>query len=805
MTGEYWGQWQALGSGYVGRAKVPPGMDLPVAERRLAGIPPRWQGKQPVSAEVPKTSPVSMSKTAAKGNPATPRRGRDRRLPAGPYALWLRTTVEGLHGVTVDEVATELGMRAKDIRELAGRGDLALTVAGSTVSWHFDPAADEILFAAEDFSTFHTDWNAYRLEPKGWGARPMSVQGGAPAEAGDEMPFPESLSLEKEPDLMFIPWPVADEPDADYWWWDYLYGSYKLTLDASLDIPDPAPSGTAQLRIVMRGASDLYEGDDHHVYAELNGTELQPQGSVSMDGHMVVSWDGKLEEILVVDINQGLLSPSGVNNLVLRSVHENDTTPVQFLDRVDVDYSRMPVAPAAKGMLWLRRVPAGVQAVTNFAADDIVVIESPAGDAVLREDVRVEEASDGSWSAIFETVAGSDYLVAERGRVHAPMMAVDQPSRLAHRKNHADYLIIAPRAFQGTAEELAELRRDAFTYVKIAWLEEIYDEFNFGREDPAAITRFMERVVDNWEVSPLFVMLVGKASLDQKDRLGLGDGFLPTVMTATPWTLSPSDSWLLAGGSMAPFAIGRLPITNDAEGIGYVDKLRCHEDPFRWDCRAPGDERYKALLVADDPDHEGDFHANTDVLAERLVDRLGFDQVDGLYHQLPPKKKVFFADGTMEESQISSVRDVLAQSAAWNLGYVSYDGHGSKTLMGDYNNSFIDVVTAQELENDTYPVFAALTCAVGDDTYPGTRSLAGALVLNPIGGAIAAMAPTGLSLDIDAQVLGGAFVDNLISGGNAIGAAVLAAKEQTDGEIEPFMPDIYSVVGDPAVRVIENY
>ena len=72
------------------------------------------------------------------------------------------------------------------------------------------------------------------------------------------------------------------------------------------------------------------------------------------------------------------------------------------------------------------------------------------------------------------------------------------------------------------------------------------------------------------------------------------------------------------------------------------------------------------------------------------------------------------------------------------------------------------------------------------------------LVLNPAGGAMSALAPTGLSLDDDAQVLGNAFVDSLFNG-STIGNAIMSTKRQTQGEISDFMPRIYSVVGEPVV------
>jgi fermentation-respiration switch protein FrsA (DUF1100 family) len=119
--------------------------------------------------------------------------------------------------------------------------------------------------------------------------------------------------------------------------------------------------------------------------------------------------------------------------------------------------------------------------------------------------------------------------------------------------------------------------------------------------------------------------------------------------------------------------------------------------------------------------------------------------------------------------------------------------------VGDGTENFIKASDAALLQNTVYPVFAALTCAAGDDSMPGSRSLAGALVLNPTGGAIASLAPTGLSLDQDAQRLAYAFVDSAFAGMNTVGDAARDAKVQTTGSISEFMPRIYSVVGEPAV------
>ena len=389
------------------------------------------------------------------------------------------------------------------------------------VSWHFDEERDSLLFAAEAYDTFYSDENAYKLRLAEPGenhklAKPMAVNSGKATRApGIDTPFPETLKFEEEPDLYFAPWTVMDDVDADYWWWDYLYGSYKDTLDVTLNIPSPAITGSAQLRVTLRGWTDLYSGSEHQVSAELNGI---PVGTSD-------SWDGFDQVALVADFDQRILDPSGNNTLTLRSIYSAGTHPGQWLDQVEIDYQRMPVA--SNGKLWMHDVEPGTQTVTGFSSDDILVVESPDGDSTLRQGVVVEQGSAGGWSVTFKVKSSADFLVQERAAAGTPAATADSNADLRTSSNAADYLIISPSDFSDTAEALAQYRSSRFSNVRIVWLENIYNEFSAGREDPFALARFMNVVASNWTSMPTDVVLLGKGSFDQKDRMNYSDGFLP--------------------------------------------------------------------------------------------------------------------------------------------------------------------------------------------------------------------------------------------------------------------------------------
>jgi Peptidase family C25 len=764
-----WSDWSALGAGYVARRREPPKMHLAPSERILARTQRQTRGRNLASRADGESVPESFGATVfATGVLTADAMEAPVSAPSSTTVnkLWFYTTVAGMHKASITDIALHTGKTEKKIRKKAKNGKLSITNAGQAVAWHFDKASDAILFAASAYDSFHARVDAYHLLLSGKLALPMvKSKQRKPATPGSNTPFVDTLHFEEEPDFQFSTWLLADEPDGDYWFWDYLYGGYKDKIEVALQVPNPAPAGIAQLRIALRGWTDLEPGDEHVVYARLNGVDI---GSA-------ITWDGFNTAELVAEIDQGLLEPAGQNTLTLHNSYAPGTHPGQYLDAIEITYSRLP--KAENDSLWLHGVAAGAQLVSGFSSEDVVVIESPAGDAVWRRDAAVKPDGLGGWSVTFNATAGADYLVAERSSAHRPTVAPDFPSALAKRDNAADYLIIAPREFSATAQSLASYRSARFSQVKVVWLDDIYDEFSDGRADPVAITRFMQRVQTRWQMVPSVVVITGNGTLDHKGRMGYADSFVPVSMTSTPWALAPSDDRLLnnTDPQQRRFAIGRLPITNDQEGLAYLEKLRVYESGD-FDAR-----RHRALLVADNPDKGGDFHANSEQLATQLLSLAGFDQVARLYH---PR---------------DAVRSNLLVSSAWEVGYVSYDGHGSTAQAGDGNERFVTAADAKLLQNAIYPVFTALTCAAGDYSWPGTRSLAGALVLNPVGGAMVSVAPTGLSLDADAQQLGAAFVDSLFTGSNTVGDALLEAETQTAGSIRDFMPHIYAVVGEPAV------
>lgn len=731
-----WDSWQPLAGGYMARRRVPARLELPVEARRAPATQSRAQAD-------------TFNKASSE------------------LSLWLYTGVPGMYSVGLDEVAAETGISVKSLQVAAKSRRLGLTNAGRDVPYYYDSAYQRLLFAGEAYTTFYTDENAYRLvtsqKPH---PRLISTVNARPAELppGQSQPFREVLQFVEETDMMYSTWLYPGDPDARYWFWDYLYGSSRPQIQLSVHVPNPAPDGTARLRVKLHGFTNQYPGDEHRVYAKLNGV---PVGSELV-------WDGLAPAELVAEFNPSLLHADGDNTLTLHTVYDTaHPWPGQFLESVAVEYDRLPVA--TDGQIWLRDVTQGLQEVTGFSSPDILVVESPVQNAILRSDAYIHMSEDGTWAVTLNTRSGKDYLIAEAPAFLGAAFDARPQADLNALRPGADVLIIAPREFSGTAQDLAELRRAGHAEAAVVWLDDIYKSFSAGRVDPYAIGQFMDWVRTQWSRVPAAVTLIGKGSLDRKDCMGYGDNFLPVLMTSTPWALAASDSRLLGiDDGATPMAVGRIAITNDGEGRAYVNKLRAHAS------RDNTQAAERALVVADNPDSGGAFHQDGDLLAVRLQD-LGVWWVETLYHPTDP------------------VRATLIQSAVWESGLISFSGHGSVAQLGTNAEKFLRTSDAAALRNGSCPVFLALTCAAGDDSLPGVRSLSSTLVLNPQGGAVASLAASGLSFNSDAHVLAHAFIQHLYGSHINVGEALVGAKQDTAGQIAVFMAPLYSIIGDPSV------
>jgi hypothetical protein len=222
-------------------------------------------------------------------------------------------------------------------------------------------------------------------------------------------------------------------------------------------------------------------------------------------------------------------------------------------------------------------------------------------------------------------------------------------------------------------------------------------------------------------------------------------------------------------------AIGRLPVLTPQEMQNVIAKIKAFE--------AASSRR--VILVADNPDDGGDFPSDSENLA-------------GLFPSSYSVEKVYLSEYTSTELARVTLLDYLNAGSV----FFNYIGHASFDMFAAEGLFTSDDIAS--LANGTgLPMVTAMTCTAGEFAIPGYPSISQLMVLQNGGGAVAFWSATGLSDNEKAKILNWEFYNAVFSSDRKVlGDAVLQAfgKYKAGGSL-PFMMDIYTILGDPALKL----
>jgi hypothetical protein len=546
---------------------------------------------------------------------------------------------------------------------------------------------------------------------------------------------------------------------SERWFWDgYVAGSSR---EYALGLPGSSGVGQARLVVELQGGSDLKLDPDHQVRALLNGL---PVGEVL--------WDGLTSGRLEASFDAALLVP-GANTLRLENL---DTTgaldSAVYLNRIVLDYPR--TAEAESGRLEVRAATSGPVSASGLGSGARVVEVSP---SAPRWVVGVESGTE----LLFVAEAGQSYQAVSAASVPVAEVRLVSAALLRDQTLQADWIVIAPQELIGAAETLVAHRASQGLAARAVPLEQIQDQFGHGERSPQMIRDFLAYAYHHWaQPSVRYVLLLGDATYDPKGYLTTASrrDLVPTREMKSMFLWTASDPWYAAvnGEDAIPdLALGRLTAGSVAEAEAAVAKLIA----FETSGQSLGG---RAVLVADNPDLAGDFEANANDIASLLAPR----EVQRIYlSQL----------GSGTKAAVIGAFDAGAS-------LVSYVGHGSQGLWaseGILRSNDVGLMTPQARQ----PLLLTMTCSNGYFLSPGQNALSERLVLAGDKGAIAAFAPSGLSLDDAAHLYHRALVQELQSGRHErLGDLVLAAQRAySDTGAFPELLSLYHLFADPALRV----
>ncbi|MCU0520523.1 MAG: C25 family cysteine peptidase, partial [Anaerolineae bacterium] len=389
------------------------------------------------------------------------------------------------------------------------------------------------------------------------------------------------------------------------------------------------------------------------------------------------------------------------------------------------------------------------------------------------------------------------YLAVATAQVRSPIsVSRDAVSDLHSTSNSADYIVISHGSLITSAQALADYRGTQGLRSQVVDVLDIYDEFNFGIPDAAAIREFLAYAYANWTApAPAYVVLFGDGHYDPKDNLGRGEPSLvpPYLAAVDPWireTAADNRYVTIDGDNLPDMFLGRLPANTLEQANVLVNKIIVYEQPS-----AAGAWQAKLLFVADNEDSAGNFAEDSNAVADHYIpDPYAVDKVYlGVTHPI-------------------TVEARAAITAAINEGrlIVNYAGHGATQLWAGERLLSLDsmpfLINAGRL-----PFFVPMTCLEGYFIIPSPpgdnyAALAELVVRLPTGGAIASWSATGLGLASGHDYLNrglyeAIFQEDMIELGPATAYAKQYLAISPGGRYFSDLLETYTLFGDPALRL----
>jgi hypothetical protein len=646
----------------------------------------------------------------------------------------------GIVRVPFSELVTRFGKSLANIANSAEKGNLSVKTGGKAVA--FTSTSDAVLFFGEKSDSIYSNERIYRIDlSKGERMADVAIAGSNASLSS----FNSQIDVETD---AFAAAVLPLDPESDYWFWDFIvsgdatFGRKTFTID----VPDVASTYGSMLQVRLQGA---LAGASHLARISLNGV---PVGEISWSG-----FEARAERLLL----PAEVLREGANEVEIEGVLDpSDPFDVFYIDGFNVRYGR-----------HARPVDGSLEATISAALSAGPFTSTPILlDITNRLRPKVLTGGSLNGGSLGVTLPSSTKTVFASEQFVAPSSYRSslEPAKGGPRP---DYVVIAPMSMRSGAEALASLRLGEGLRSTVVDLEQIYDQFSNGETTPHAIRAYIASAVQQ-KSSPRYVVLAGTGTLDYRG-IQQAPGPVPPMMVKTNDGLFASDSKIAdANGDGIPdLAIGRIPVSTNAELLAYVDKLRNHtasavDDPIVFAADAMDGGGTNFGLASDEA---------TQPVSTRPLQRLHMDEIGP-----------------------QATRDGLISAWTGGTPLVNWVGHGGFDQL-----SGAGILTAGDAPSLVHagrlPVLVAMTCTINRFEVGGIADPLGpALTRQAQGGALAVWSATGLSNHENARELQRTFIRLAASKpqlrlGDLIVQTLSAHPSDTAG--------IYVLLGDPAIAL----
>lgn len=607
--------------------------------------------------------------------------------------------------------------------------------------------ANSIEFFGRGMNTQLTDKRVYYLvNNQKTGLRINSIDGGAAEGTADAQRF--NVTVERKDRAIYVSALINGEDNEN--WFGAVVNRGNPTVQ-TLNAVNADANGRAHLSLKLQGIVTV----DHYVRVRFNDVDL---GTVEFGGLENKQFDFDLPSSSVVD---------GENRVYLQAYGAGND--VSLVDSIRLSYHRGYTA--ANNQIRFK-VPANQTVrVGGFTDEQISVYEIRNG-AAIQQVVGANETIEGTHGFSLSAAAVDREMIAmTASSVEQATVEANRPSAWNNAAHKADFVIITANELRDSAGTLAAMREAQGLQTKVVLVDDLFDEFTFGRPDPRAVKQFLQLAATRWQTKPKYALLFGDASYDTRNNLGLPQtrDIVPTKLVDTEAMETSSDAWLadFDDDGAEDIALGRLPVATASEADAAVEKLARFDNQKR--------QEKTNVLVADNGFENYSQAMQTMLPADVNAVRIDRSQM---------------TDAEMRQNIITRLNG--------NPMVVTYTGHGSIPVW--ISAGIFNQTDAAGLTNNDLSFYLLMNCLNGYTNQPTGDSLAETMFKSP-NAAIAVWTSSGITNPDTQAAISLAFTKyafNAESGSFRIGDVVKAAKRATaDTDVRR----TWQLVGDPTVFI----
>lgn len=572
---------------------------------------------------------------------------------------------------------------------------------------------------------------------------------------------------------------VQRREDSGFIWYSAGYfGNSTADYDLQINLDDVDPSKPQKLSFVMRQEES---GNDttHQISIRINnGAPLVNPNN----GSTIFTWAGTYSYTFNQNTTGFVAGPNTIRITVFRNGTDN-----LYFNWLEVNYYQFHTVVNGKKTI---SHPQAVNPATNYRFD---LAGNLAGVQVFRANdiYNVEELPLQDNYFVSNGASSTRYLLINPASAASPaLVQLADPTDLTADTSQRDNIIISPPEFASQANTLAAKYQSTYGLrSKVVLLSEVFDQFNGGHPDPAAIRQAMRYFYQNLSAPRISSLtLLGLGTIDWRNFSNQAAAKNKMIVFQVANSSTDDYYGMMNTDQYPELAIGRYPVKTEAELAIMIDKFTSYtESP------EPGWWRNSMVFVGDDLNN-----------GDTTYEYYHTQQTQEAASVLNPSlliQKIFAMEYEYDEFQNKPLvrNDMLSAINEGRLVWY-YVGHGSYDKLGaeDFLNGATDM--GRFANGDKLPFFFASSCSVAHYDYWGYESLAQKVVLLENRGSIASYAATRISFPANNHAMAMLVLKSLANNRNSLGYAIMDGKiHYTQGNSNDA---VYILFGDPVIRVI---